>query len=496
MTPSIFISYSRQDEKQAMHLLNLLRREGYTVWIDQESIAGASIWSDEIVQNIKHCDIFIAILSESSTSSHNVSKEIAIAAENRKIILPIEIGTVNLPGQLEYALAGIQRTNYHDEPAILHAIRNLTARMAGETPENTILPTHRSRLHRLRLKILIGSALVLLIGGGYYFINRNSPKKEIQSNTVVVLPFSTLNLDQDSIHTLDIFSDGIMKRLSPLTTLVSAGPAISSRYKDSPMNPLAIARELKARYIVEGFVRKLSDVEFISVRIFDSKKDGEIWEQFYKSNVREIFDVRDKVCGDIYDFLRSTSEGEVELQKLEKNAIDHPNDAEVNARYATKLIANDNVRSLEFFQRAIKADSSDESYYIRAGIVADRLKDGGLARQFGTLGVEAAGKKLHSHPDSLNLLTTYSIALDVAGRVAAAGHMYDSLLKIYPKDVRLNYNASCNYARQGDADKALDVLEKLFVFAPGKRAEVLSDPDFDNIRMYPRFVKLIGGPAR
>jgi len=491
MNPSIFISYSRQDEKQAMHLLGVLRREGYTVWIDQESIAGASIWSDEIVQNIKQCDIFIALLSESSTASHNVSKEIAIAAENRKIILPIEIGTVHLPGQLEYALAGIQRTSYHDEQAILHAIRNLTARMAGETPGSSTLATHRARKQRVRLKVLAGIVAVLLLGGGFFFFNRNSSEKEIASNTVIVLPFATMNLDQDSIRTLDIFSDGIMKRLSPLTTLTSAGPAVSSRYKDSPLTPLSIAKELKVRYIVEGLVRKYQDVDFISVRIFDLKKGGEIWEQFYKGNIRELFDIREKVCGDVYDFLRSTSGEEQELQALEKNAMDYPDNAEANARYATRLIGNDNVRSLDFFQRAIKADSSDESFYIRAGIVADRIKDGGLALKFGKLGVAVAEKKLRLHPDSLNLATTYTIALDVSGQAAAAERIYDSLIMLHPKDVRLNYNAACNFARQGKIDKAFDVLEKLLPIAPAKRGEVRSDPDFDNIRMYPRYVKLM-----
>jgi len=126
---SIFISYSRQNEKQALHLLGVLRREGFTVWIDQESIAGASIWSNEIVENIKKSEIFIILLSDSSAQSPNVSKEIALAAEHRKIILPIEIGTVTLPGQLEYALAGIQRTSYSDEEAILHAVRSQFARL-------------------------------------------------------------------------------------------------------------------------------------------------------------------------------------------------------------------------------------------------------------------------------------------------------------------------------------------------------------------------------
>ena len=493
MNPGIFISYSRQDEKQAMHLLALLRHEGYTVWIDQESIAGASIWSDEIVHNIKKSEIFIALISESSASSHNVSKEIAIAAEHGKIILPIEIGSVNLPGRLEYALAGIQRTNYHDEQAILHAVRLQVAKLSGDVPENSTLPTHRARKQRLRLKILIGSAIVLLLVGGFFFTSRNSSEKGIQSNTVVVLPFATMNLDQDSIRNLDIFSDGIMKRLSPLTTLVSAGPAVSSLYKDSRLNPLAIAAELKARYIVEGLVRKSNDVEFISVRILDQKKGGEIWEQFYRGNIKELFDVREKVCGDVYDFLRSTSGGEQELQALEKNAKDHPQNAALNAEYAARLIGNDNIRSLEFFQKAIKADSMDETYYIKAGIVADRMRDGGLAHQFGMLGIEAVRKKLRLHPDSLNLATTYTIALDVAGQVSAAERNYDSLLVLHPNNVRLSYNAACNFARQGKGDKALDVLEKLLPIASGKRGEVLSDPDFDNIRSNPRYYKLVYG---
>jgi len=251
MNPGIFISYSRQDEKQAMHLLNLLRHEGYTVWIDQESIAGASIWSDDIVQNIKESQIFIALLSESSAASHNVSKEIAIAAEHGKIILPIEIGTVNLPGRLEYALAGIQRTNYHDEHAILHAVKNQVARLSGESSENASFPTQKVRARRIRNKVIAAICVVLLIGGGLFFFSRKSSEKVSSDTKVVVLPFSALNLDQDSIRNLDVFSDGIVKSLSTLSILTPTGTAVSSSYKDSKLNALAIGRELQARFIVE-----------------------------------------------------------------------------------------------------------------------------------------------------------------------------------------------------------------------------------------------------
>src|ERR1051325_5885276 len=115
MEHSIFISYSRDDEKEARHLLALLRKEGYTVWIDQEALVGASIWSDEIVQNIKNCQLFIMMLSESSVASPSVAKEIALAAEYGKVILPVELGNVQLPERFEYALAGIQYVSFEDE---------------------------------------------------------------------------------------------------------------------------------------------------------------------------------------------------------------------------------------------------------------------------------------------------------------------------------------------------------------------------------------------
>ena len=100
-------------------------------------------------------------------------------------------------------------------------------------------------------------------------------------------------------------------------------------------------------------------------------------------------------------------------------------------------------------------------------------------------------KKLLARPDSAELATSYCIALDVAGRMELSEHLYDSLMILRPKDVRMLFNAACNLSRQGKIDKALDVLEKLQSFAPGKIRETLSDPDFDNVRMMPRYIKIL-----
>ena len=62
----------------------------------------------EIVEAIRACDLFILAISRHSTGSKNVVKELALASEREKIILPIYLEQCDIPKNMEYQLAGIQ----------------------------------------------------------------------------------------------------------------------------------------------------------------------------------------------------------------------------------------------------------------------------------------------------------------------------------------------------------------------------------------------------
>ena len=49
MQSEIFVSYSRQDEREVLAIVETIRAEGFEVWIDQEGIQGAKLWSQEII---------------------------------------------------------------------------------------------------------------------------------------------------------------------------------------------------------------------------------------------------------------------------------------------------------------------------------------------------------------------------------------------------------------------------------------------------------------
>jgi TolB-like protein len=89
-------------------MVEYLRAQGLAVWMDETDIHGATMWTEEIVEAIHKCNLFILAISRHSTGSKNVVKELALASEREKIILPIYLEQCDIPKNMEYQLAGIQ----------------------------------------------------------------------------------------------------------------------------------------------------------------------------------------------------------------------------------------------------------------------------------------------------------------------------------------------------------------------------------------------------
>ena len=124
MSAEVFISYASQDRERIIDLVKRLDTAGVSVWIDQMSIEGATMWSQEIVAAIRNCKVLILAISENSADSENVVKEVALASEGRKRILPVYLAQAEIPESMAYQLAGIQRVEFFegDEEAGQHSV--------------------------------------------------------------------------------------------------------------------------------------------------------------------------------------------------------------------------------------------------------------------------------------------------------------------------------------------------------------------------------------
>jgi adenylate cyclase len=64
-------------------------------------------------------------------------------------------------------------------------------------------------------------------------------------------------------------------------------------------------------------------------------------------------------------------------------------------------------------------------------------------------------------------------------------------LEVDPEDSGVMINGACLYARAGQKEKALELLEKTFARGWGKRDWIDHDPDYDSLRDDPRFQAML-----
>jgi hypothetical protein len=85
----IFISYSKKDVVYAEKLINALRREGFSPWVDTEGLAASTHWQRRLQRQILSCDAYILIMSRNAFNSRWVPDELVTAKSKDKPIFPL-----------------------------------------------------------------------------------------------------------------------------------------------------------------------------------------------------------------------------------------------------------------------------------------------------------------------------------------------------------------------------------------------------------------------
>ena len=122
--PYIFASYCHTDRETVLPLLEVMDSADYRVWYD-EGISPASKWTAEIEDHISRCTVCIAFLSAPFVESKHCQREVELADNKQKVILPVYLEKgVELKYGLDLLLHKIQRINYSDIAEFMQKIRN------------------------------------------------------------------------------------------------------------------------------------------------------------------------------------------------------------------------------------------------------------------------------------------------------------------------------------------------------------------------------------
>ena len=403
MTAEVFISYASEDRLRILALVERLRRAGVSVWIDQMGIEGATMWSQEIVEAIDGCKVLILAISQRSTESENVVKELALASERRKKILPVCLDASGIPKTMEYQLAGIQRVEYvegEEEQGLLAMIRSLGklgVTVSEEASEEAAKdpgfishgPSHYGasglpkRKGALWIKIAAGTAGVAVLALGMFFLGGSgqgpTPEKpapgqaktnvveETQSlakqvtldtNRVVVLPFKTIGTSGETADLGYGLVSTLTSKLQPLQNLTVIAKESARKFKDSEQSPREIGQALGAGTIVTGEIQTSSNKVQVNIQLIDANTEDLGWGSTFTKPKDDFLDLQNEIATK----LASELKGELdvaEAQHLAQKATDIPEaetEYQKGRREWNKRSKEGFVNAIKHFERAIELD--------------------------------------------------------------------------------------------------------------------------------------------
>ncbi len=104
MTYDIFISYRRSDRELVAAVVHRLEARGVGVWYDAD-IEGGADWRETIVEALTNSDMLAIFFSEECNASRQLKKELAVADNLGKPVVPILIEDTQPRGAYLYELA-------------------------------------------------------------------------------------------------------------------------------------------------------------------------------------------------------------------------------------------------------------------------------------------------------------------------------------------------------------------------------------------------------
>ncbi|MBA4162242.1 MAG: hypothetical protein C0515_09245 [Novosphingobium sp.] len=292
---TVFLSYSRADQKRALPVIKALEAAGLQVWWDG-LLEGGATYLPTTEAALESADAVVVLWSKVSVESNWVRDE-AQRGRDRQCLIPLTIdGTMPPLGFRQFQVIDISKwRGKAGDPQIERAIRAVWT-FAGQEPKISIAQPRQPRVSR---RALIGGGAAVLVGGGALTVWKTGLPggKSALGNSVAVLPFRNLSGDSDE----DYFAEGIAEQirltLSRNSKLLVLAPAsIQAVAKDGVAEPKSIADKLKVSYVLTGVVRRSGDELRISAALNDGATGFPSWTEEFRRKSEDVFAIQEGIA--------------------------------------------------------------------------------------------------------------------------------------------------------------------------------------------------------
>jgi adenylate cyclase len=190
--------------------------------------------------------------------------------------------------------------------------------------------------------------------------------------SIAVLPFQNMSGDPEQEYFADGIVEEIITALSRVPALFVIARNSSFAYKGKSPDIRQVGKELGARYVLEGSVRKAAPRVRITGQLIDATTGAHLWADRFEGNLADIFELQDQVTisvvGAIAPKIRN-AEIERALHKSTENLAAY--DLVLRGRWAFHISQRNSMgAAADCYRRAI---ALDPNYAVAYALLAKTL---------------------------------------------------------------------------------------------------------------------------
>lgn len=296
----------------------------------------------------------------------------------------------------------------------------------------------------------------------------SEPRPEVavtREASIAVLPFAVAGADEEQRYFADGLTDDIIIELARFKQLFVSSRSASFAYAGRAVDPREVGRELGVRFVLEGQVRRIGNDVRISAQLVNAQSGEQLWAERFVRKFDDLFEVLDELIGRIV----ATIVGRVEAAGIVAARRKRPEDMTAYDCLLRGLehhrlcgVTVDHIReAVEWFDRAIAADPSYGAAYAWRICAASGLPGFKLEENF-----HYAQKALEFDENDAEAQRIMGAIKLLYRDFEASEYHHKRALKLNPSDAYIKARSASFYTRNGQPDRALELLENAIELDP------------------------------
>ena len=182
--------------------------------------------------------------------------------------------------------------------------------------------------------------------------------QSVTEKSLAVLPFGNLSGNPENAYFAAGIQDEIITRLAKIGDLKVVSCLSTQRFKSSPDDLPAIAKQLGVANVLQGSVQRTADEVRVNVQLVKAETDTHLWAETFDRKLTDVFQIESDIAKTIAEKLQAKLTGSEEhALSLKPTADSEAHQLYLQGRYLWNRRTGGNLKkALSYFQQAVEKD--------------------------------------------------------------------------------------------------------------------------------------------